>query len=232
MMSLLFSLCKLFGWWFRWWAYYFLCDVSLVRQLHNSQVSNALCSAFQETGFAYLVNHGIEPHLIQQVHCTLGSKTMNSYRFYTLGDGKVFRVLFSWWPFEGDDKEGSRVPGGKKLIISFWTLDIQLIFQGVGSPGKGDTWPGWRWKYCRAWGLWPKNDWNLRRNWFKFVETYWLIQNCGYTLIKIRGYTLITIGGFKAMNKLRKVAISGCYYSDETFGMFLHIDHSLRKCIL
>ena len=44
----------------------------------KAQVSKALCSAFQETGFAYLVNHGIEPHLIQQVHCSFGSKKMNS----------------------------------------------------------------------------------------------------------------------------------------------------------
>ena len=31
------------------------------------KVSKELCSAFQDTGFAYLVNHGIEQHLVQQV---------------------------------------------------------------------------------------------------------------------------------------------------------------------
>ena len=30
-------------------------------------MSKELCSAFQDTGFAYLVNHGIEQHLVQQV---------------------------------------------------------------------------------------------------------------------------------------------------------------------
>ena len=30
-------------------------------------MSKELCSAFQGTGFAYLVNHGIDPHLVQQV---------------------------------------------------------------------------------------------------------------------------------------------------------------------
>ena len=31
------------------------------------KVAKELCSAFQGTGFAYLVDHGIEPHLVQQV---------------------------------------------------------------------------------------------------------------------------------------------------------------------
>ena len=30
-------------------------------------MSKELCSAFQDTGFAYLLNHGIEQHLVQQV---------------------------------------------------------------------------------------------------------------------------------------------------------------------
>ena len=34
------------------------------------KVSKELCSAFQGTGFAYLVNHGIEQHLVQQVVAT------------------------------------------------------------------------------------------------------------------------------------------------------------------
>ena len=34
------------------------------------KVSKELCSAFQDTGFAYLVNHGIEQHLVQQVVAT------------------------------------------------------------------------------------------------------------------------------------------------------------------
>ena len=36
-----------------------------------SEVAKELCSAFQETGFAYLVNHGVDLHLVQQVEGNL-----------------------------------------------------------------------------------------------------------------------------------------------------------------
>ena len=39
-----------------------------------AQVAEELCSAFQETGFAYLVNHGIGPDLIKEVYCSLKPK--------------------------------------------------------------------------------------------------------------------------------------------------------------
>ena len=39
-----------------------------------AQVAEELCSAFQETGFAYLVNHGIGPDLIEEVYCSLKPK--------------------------------------------------------------------------------------------------------------------------------------------------------------
>ena len=39
-----------------------------------AQVAEELCSAFQETGFAYLVNHGIGPILIKEVYCSLKPK--------------------------------------------------------------------------------------------------------------------------------------------------------------
>ena len=35
-----------------------------------AQVAEELCSAFQETGFAYLINHGIGPDLIKEVYCS------------------------------------------------------------------------------------------------------------------------------------------------------------------
>ena len=36
-----------------------------------AQVAEELCSAFQETGFAYLVNHGIGLDIIKEVYCSL-----------------------------------------------------------------------------------------------------------------------------------------------------------------
>ena len=39
-----------------------------------AQVAEELCSAFQETGFAYLVNHGIGPDIIKEVYCSLKPK--------------------------------------------------------------------------------------------------------------------------------------------------------------
>ena len=39
-----------------------------------AQVAEELCSAFEETGFAYLVNHGIGPDLIEEVYCSLKPK--------------------------------------------------------------------------------------------------------------------------------------------------------------
>lgn len=66
-------------------------------------MSKELCSAFQGTGFAYLVNHGIDPHLVQQVgdnsniHCslTIGEKEQyhstqamgKSLEFFSLDEG-------------------------------------------------------------------------------------------------------------------------------------------------
>ena len=54
-----------------------------------AQVAEELCSAFQETGFAYLVNHGIGPDLIKEVRPS--SKVRNYVVVNSiLGDGKVF----------------------------------------------------------------------------------------------------------------------------------------------
>ena len=54
-----------------------------------AQVAEELCSAFQETGFAYLVNHGIGPDLIKEVRSS--SKIRNYVVVNSiLGDGKVF----------------------------------------------------------------------------------------------------------------------------------------------
>ena len=54
-----------------------------------AQVAEELCSAFQETGFAYLVNHGIGPDLIKEVR---SSSKIRKYVVVNsiLGDGKVF----------------------------------------------------------------------------------------------------------------------------------------------
>ena len=61
------------------------------------QVAEELCSAFQETGFAYLVNHGIGPDLIKEVYCSLKPKQSmwlqnlhqameKSFEFFSLDD--------------------------------------------------------------------------------------------------------------------------------------------------
>ena len=55
------------------------------------KVSKELCSAFQDTGFAYLVNHGIEQELVQQVDrsqlkhklCGLGIEEEEEERYHS-----------------------------------------------------------------------------------------------------------------------------------------------------
>merc|ERR1712130_366091 len=74
-----------------------------------AEVAKELCSAFQGTGFAYLVDHGIEPHLVQQA-------MRKSLEFFSLDDGVKEKMSkgpeYQGWVAQGreifdQDEEGN-----------------------------------------------------------------------------------------------------------------------------
>jgi len=75
-----------------------------------AEVAKELCSAFQETGFAYLVNHGIQPLLVQQAM----SKSLD---FFSLDEGVKEKMSkgpeYQGWVAQGreifDQDEGGNI---------------------------------------------------------------------------------------------------------------------------
>merc|ERR1711953_85854 len=75
-----------------------------------SEVAKELCSAFQETGFAYLVNHGVDLHLVQQA-------MEKSLEFFSLHEGLKEKMgkgpEYQGWVAQGreifDQDEGGNI---------------------------------------------------------------------------------------------------------------------------
>ena len=103
------------------------------------KVSKELCSAFQDTGFAYLLNHGIEQHLVQQVvdnsyiHRSLTIKKTQypltqamekSLEFFSLDEEVKARVS------KGPEYQVERKVLGReqKMIVKGWVAQGREIF--------------------------------------------------------------------------------------------------------
>jgi len=104
-----------------------------------AEVAKELCSAFQETGFAYLVNHGIQPHLVQQA-------MSKSLEFFSLDEGLKEKMRkgpeHQGWVAQGretfDQDEGGNIA----------TLEVRETFdmKNISPAGKfpDQTCPGLR----------------------------------------------------------------------------------------
>jgi len=104
-----------------------------------AEVAKELCSAFQGTGFAYLVNHGIQPHLVQQA-------MSKSLEFFSLDEGVKEEMRkgpeYQGWVAQGretfDQDEGGNIA----------TLEVRETFdmKNISPAGKfpDQTCPGLR----------------------------------------------------------------------------------------
>ena len=99
-------------------------------------MAEELCSAFQETGFAYLVNHGIGPDLIKEVYCSL--KPKQSMLLQNLH--QAMEKSFEFFSLDEDLKEklrkGPEYQVGQYCFPPKFTVVLECILTGLKLGSK------------------------------------------------------------------------------------------------
>jgi len=112
--------------------------ISLARKVQPeasdfSKVAEELCSAFQETGFAYLVNHGIGPDLIKEA-------MEKSFEFFSLDEHLKEKLRkgpeYQGWVAQGREIFDQDEEGNIAELEVRETFDLKNISPGAKFPDE------------------------------------------------------------------------------------------------